>query len=87
MKRSSSPVLDTRLHLNVTAPLNTALAMAAQRKLISLRQLRVQHAALHMALPELQAVGDDPSDPDFRAGKRAVLTDPVARRNFLKSRD
>lgn len=36
MKRSSSPVLDTRLHLNVTAPLNTALAMAAQRKLISI---------------------------------------------------
>jgi len=36
MKRSSSPALDTRVHLNVTAPLNAALAMAANRKLVSI---------------------------------------------------
>ena len=36
MKRSNAPVFDTRLHLNLTSPLNNAVAMAANRKLVSI---------------------------------------------------
>jgi hypothetical protein len=35
MKRDDAPALDVRLHLNVTGPLNNAVAMAAHRKLVS----------------------------------------------------
>lgn len=36
MKRGETPVLDVRMHLNVTSKLSNAVAMAAQRKLVSM---------------------------------------------------
>ncbi len=48
---------------------------ACQRAL-SLRELRLQHAAIHLALPELQAMGDGAPDPErpAREHARAAVT-------------
>ena len=38
---------------------------------LSLRELRLQHAAIHLAVPELQALGNGASDPELPARNRA----------------
>src|SRR5690606_8460046 len=48
-------------------------ADCAVERALSLRELRLQHAALHLALPELQALGDDAADTELPARGDALV--------------
>ena len=41
------------------------------QRALSLRELRLQHATIHLALPELQALGNGAADPERPARNRA----------------
>ncbi len=45
---------------------------------LSMHELRLQHAAIHLALPELQALGDRAADPELAARELAGLALPAS---------